>query len=141
MKRSPMPPRKSAMARGGPLPKGKPMDRRTRVNPMSKRRRGERDERQTVREEAMRGAGHACSARAIVPELPCRGPLDVDEVAGRGRYPGGHLDPSNVQVLCRAHHNWKHANPLAARERGLDRPAPPLVKGRPDPETDSPERR
>lgn len=69
----------------------------------------------------MRGANHECAARTLVPEVTCWGVLDVDEVQGRGVRPGGHLDGTNVQVLCRAHHNWKHEHPARAHELGLTR--------------------
>lgn len=119
------------MKRGGPLPRRTPLRtrrplahrggplKRSPINPVSDRRRGERDERQEVREQAMRAAGFKCSGAEVVPEVKCWGPLDVDEVVPRGVRPGGHLDPSNVQVLCRLHHEWKHAHPQEAAARGL----------------------
>jgi|CXWK01.1.fsa_nt_gi hypothetical protein len=107
MKRSPMPARTTPMARGG------------RLSPMSSKRRAEAATRTAVREQALTLAGHRCTGQAAVPEVACGGPLDVDEIKGRGVNPGGHLDPSNVQVLCRAHHEWKHAHPDEARARGL----------------------
>jgi len=113
VKRTPLE-RRTPLARGS-----KPLARGGRLNPQSAKRRGERDERQEVMEQAMRGAGRQCEARSIVPEIDCWGPLDVDEVVPRGVRPGAHLDESNVQVLCRAHHDWKHANPREAQARGL----------------------
>lgn len=58
-----------------------------------------------------------------MPEVECHGPLDADEYDLRSARPGGHLDPANVQMLCRAHHDWKHAHPVEAARRGL-RPMP-----------------
>lgn len=87
----------------------------------SRRRREERDEREDVREEVLDRAGYRCEADELVPEVTCSGRLDVDEVIPRGVNPGGHLDPDNCQVLCRAHHDWKHANPAEAVSRGLRR--------------------
>ncbi len=84
-------------------------------------RRAERKQRDNVRKIAMWRAGGVCEARLRVPEVPCGGPLDADEIILRSGYPGGHLDPENVQILCRSHHDWKHDNPEAAHERGLRR--------------------
>ena len=89
------------------------------LSPRSKKRAAETDERAWVREDALHRAGHRCIAVDIVPEVKCWGPLDVDEIKGRGVNPGGHLDPGNVQVLCRGHHDWKHAHPSEASARGL----------------------
>jgi hypothetical protein len=54
-----------------------------------------------------------------VPEIGCWGPLDTDERKSRGVNPGGHLDDSNTQALCRAHHTWRTDNPAEAHARGL----------------------
>lgn len=67
----------------------------------------------------MRRAGGRCQLADVVPEITCWGPLDADEIAGRGRRPGGHLDVDNVQIACRAHHEWKTREPLEAARRGL----------------------
>ena len=67
----------------------------------------------------MRRSGGQCVAKDLVPEIDCWGPLDADEVAPRSARPGGHLIADNVQMLCRAHHDWKHAYPNEAAARGL----------------------
>lgn len=66
-------------------------------------------------------AGGRCEARDLVPEVRCWGPLDVDELEARGVHPGAHLDPDLCQLLCRGHHDWRHANPAEAEARGLRR--------------------
>jgi len=98
-----------------------PMKRGSAIKPFSKKRAGERDQRQKVIEETMRRSGGRCQAADLVPEVKCWGPLDTDEVVGRGVYPGAHLDADNTQTLCRAHHTWKHEHPRLAAERGLRR--------------------
>jgi hypothetical protein len=112
VKRSPMPPR------------------RKRMRPVSEKRLNERPERDALRHAVVVAADYRCVAELLVPEVRCWSPerdglgrwwLDVDEVVGRGVKPGGHLDPSNVQALCRAHHDWKTTHPTLARERGLRR--------------------
>jgi hypothetical protein len=101
--------------------KRSPMKRSGRLRQQSAKRAAERDERAWVREDALHRAGHRCCAIDIVPEVTCWGPLDVDEIRSRGVNPGGHLDTANTQVLCRAHHDWRHAHPAEARARGLRR--------------------
>lgn len=50
---------------------------------------------------------------------PCRGGHEMDHLTGRGVAASLKLDPRNVQRLCKAHHDWKHAHPEAARDLGL----------------------
>lgn len=102
-----------------PIQRRTPLKGASRLKPRSRKRIEETDKRRQVREDALRAAGWRCTATATVPEVRCWGPLDVDEVKSRGVNPGGHLDPSNVQVLCRAHHDWRGAHPAEARARGL----------------------
>lgn len=90
-----------------------------RIPQESAKRKAERPTRTTVREDALARSGHRCTAVEIVPEIECWGPLDVDEIKSRGVNPGGHLDDTNVQVLCRAHHTWRTENPAESRARGL----------------------
>lgn len=113
MKRSPLNRGSSQLART-PMP-----PRTTPIKPQSAKRIGERDQRQQVIEQTMRRSGGQCEARDLVPEIDCWGPLDTDEVVGRGVHPGAHLDETLTQTLCRAHHDWKHAHPTEARRRGL----------------------
>ena len=105
--------------------RSKPLRRGKRLAPVSEKRLSEKDRRAEVRALVLARAGYRCEARNLVPEVRCWHPpgveLDVDEVVPRGVYPGGHLDPDNCQALCRAHHDWKHAEPEAAVERGLRR--------------------
>lgn len=85
----------------------------------SAKRRAEREARRAAVDAVLARDGYRCVARDLVPEVTCWGPLDADERASRGVAPGGHLDVDNVQVLCRGHHEWRHANPTEARARGL----------------------
>lgn len=91
-----------------------------RLPPMSTKRKAERDERDEVRTATRIRAGGICELAALIPEVACSGPAtDADEIQGRGVNPGGHLDPSNTQWTCRAHHHFKTVNPAIAIERGL----------------------
>lgn len=89
----------------------------------SAKRKREAGARSKVKAAAMRRAGGRCELAAVVPEIQCwhpaGEPLDCDEIAGRGRRPGGHLDVANCQIACRAHHDWKTREPLEAARRGV----------------------
>jgi 5-methylcytosine-specific restriction endonuclease McrA len=65
-----------------------------------------------------------CQAKFLIGSITCSGPLDVDEIIPRGRG-GNYLDPENCQVLCRAHHRWKHDHPAEAERLGLTKSLPP----------------
>lgn len=69
---------------------------------------------------ASRRDGFRCVARDLVPEITCVGPLDPDEIRSRARG-GDPLDLANVQMLCRAHHDWKHTHDPEAVALGLSR--------------------
>lgn len=99
------------------------MKRGGRLPPRSSKRIAEADERRAVVAEVVARDGHWCQAITLVPEVKCGGPLDADEWELRSARPGGHLDPSNVQMLCRAHHDWKGREVIEAAHRGL-RPYP-----------------
>lgn len=96
-----------------------PLRRTGRLKPVSDRRRAEGPARDAVRARTLSRAGWKCQAAEIVPEIECWGPLDTDERKSRGVNPGGHLDDSNTQALCRAHHTWRTDEPEEAWKRGL----------------------
>jgi len=113
--------------------RGKPLERRTplkakaqlkvgrkHLSPRSAKRVAQAEERRRV-VEFVHQRDHSCRAADIVPEVACAGPLDVDEVISRASWAAGYLDPTNCQLLCRAHHRWKHEHPAAAVVRGLSR--------------------
>lgn len=102
--------RRTPLKRGGP------------IRQQSKKRVAERSERERVVAAVKARAGGRCEARFMVPEVKCWGPMDVDEYVLRSAG-GSHLDEENCQLLCRGHHDWKHAEPILAAERGL-RPFP-----------------
>lgn len=113
--------RRSPPCRGAHVKRSQPPRRRAPLRPVSPRRESERASRTRIRTLALIRDG-GCIAPARVPEVHCWGPLDCDEWRPRGEG-GSHLDLDNVQVLCRAHHDWKHAHPIEAAHRGL-RPYP-----------------
>ncbi len=92
--------------------------KRSRLRPVSDKRLAERDERNVVREIALRRAMYRCSAPGAFG-IRCAGPIDVHELQSRGVRPGGHLDPDNCIALCRAHHEHVTTHPAQARIAGL----------------------
>jgi hypothetical protein len=98
--------------------------KRTKVNFASKKTKKNAAERTEVRRIVMQRDMGLCRARFLVGSITCSGPLDIDEVIPRGRG-GNYLDPTNCQVLCRAHHRWKHDNPAEAERLGLTKSLPP----------------
>ena len=90
--------------------------RRTRLNPVSDKRRAENVERADLRERLSRERKHC--------EFPgCRAPwVDMHEVKKRSR--GGSItDPENILCLCREHHEFTEAEPAKATEMGLLKPS------------------
>lgn len=113
MKRSGPPQRKTPLAKSAsPL-------KRTRINPVSKKRQDEKPERDKVREAVLKRDDFTCQARGITDGPDCWGPLDIDEIISRARMPGGHLNIDNCQVLCRGHNLYKEDDPLWALRHGL----------------------
>ena len=106
------------MKRGGPLRRNTPLKRNKRLNWASEKRKAELPLRNAVREDVLERDMYKCVAIDLVPQVQCWGPLDVDEIKPRG-LGGDWLDPDNCQVLCRAHHDWKHLNPREAKDLGL----------------------
>ena len=95
-----------------------------KINFQSKKTENNAEQRSEVRRIVMQRDMGLCRARFLVGSITCSGPLDIDEVIPRGRG-GNYLDPNNCQVLCRAHHRWKHDNPAEAERLGLTKSLPP----------------
>lgn len=95
--------------------------RRTRINPVSKKRK-ERDKEYPAARQAVWERGNG------VCEFCCAASLgEIHHLAGRGgvdphRYTGDWRDPRNNLVgLCQPCHQMAHGNPAWAREVGLMR--------------------
>jgi hypothetical protein len=86
----------------------------------SEKRRRTRRARQHVL-DVVRARDGDCVARDLVPRIVCAGRRDVHEIASRAARPGGELDAANCVLLCRAHHDWTHAQPYLAHSLGLRR--------------------
>lgn len=96
----------------------------TRLNFASQKTKDNAPRRAEVRRIVLQRDMRLCQARFLVTSITCSGHLDVDEIIPRGRG-GNYLDPENCQVLCRAHHRWKHDNPAEAERLGLTKSLPP----------------
>lgn len=101
------------MKRGGWL------KRKTRLQPMSERRKSEVLRRREVVEQVRRRDGNRCQAAGLVRSVICCGPLDPHEIIPRSSWRAGYLEPDNVVIVCRAHHDWIGDNPLEAEAVGL----------------------
>lgn len=122
--RRPTPPVK----RSGPPERRTPLRSRQRLPNRSKRRVSESRQRSETIQAVVARDGRRCWAADLVPEVECWGPLDADEYDLRSARPGGHLDPTNVQLLCRLCHSAKHALPKHSAVLGL-RPYPTMLGG------------
>lgn len=92
--------------------------RRTRLRPVSKRRRDTFAER-TLLILRVHERDVTCQARTRVPEIECGGPLDVHEIIPRSVWPRGELVEANCTLVCRSHHDWIGDNPVEAHRLGL----------------------
>ena len=114
---------------------GKPLAKR------SAKRVSEDKEFAKVRAEVMERDRYACQ---FISELAFHLPhhsfpipprcssdeLDAHHIVSRARDKTLALDPDNLIVLCRRHHDWCHQHPLEAESIGLLHPAVPS----PDPQ-------
>lgn len=112
--------------RSKPLASGKALERtttparsRTPVRPVSAKRAAESEQRRLVREATFARDGYRCVASGFVPGLPCLPGLECDEMQGRGREPGSHLDVAATQSLCPVDHLLKGSYPRIAGLLGL----------------------
>lgn len=86
-----------------------------RIRQRSAKRARQQPARDAVRAETFRRAGGRCEGEALWPEIECWGPLEVDEVIGRGVRPGAELEIELTQLVCRGHHDaCGQSSPLRA---------------------------
>lgn len=96
-------------------------DQRSQLPAKSERRKAEDPERARLRRLVRERDGNVCQGRLAVPLVQCWGDLDVDAICPEGVRPGAHLVLENLHLLCRGHHDWKHANARLAVAAGLRR--------------------
>lgn len=98
----------------------KPIRRsRKRIANRSARREAQVDERARVIFVVYQRDGGRCQAEAKVPGIRCDGPLDAHEIIPRSAWRDGYLEPSNVVLVCRQHHQWIDNHPELAHAAGL----------------------
>ena len=102
--------------------------KRSRLNPMSAKRRSEIPQRRAVVAAVLERDGHECRAKASVPDVKCFGDLIAHELIPRGEG-GDYLDPLHCLCVCWGHNSWIHDHSKEAYELGLlkhfhERPKP-----------------
>lgn len=113
-------PRSTWMPRGKALASGKgPAGTRKPIAQQSAKRAGETEQRRDVRVATFERDHYRCVAAGFVPGIPCAGGLECDEIQGRGREPGSHLDADRTQSLCPWCHRLKTDHPRIAGLLGL----------------------
>ncbi|MBL7487031.1 hypothetical protein [Frankia sp. AgW1.1] len=70
----------------------------------------------------LRAERPSCEARFAFADVTCCGPLDGHEPLTRARG-GSVLDPDNIRMICRAHHDYIHEHPALATALGWLRPS------------------
>lgn len=111
--------RTASLSRRTPLPPPRRgLARRVGLAPMSTKRQGERQARRDAVETVAARDGLRCFAQRVL-EHRCGGPLDAHEVIPRSAWPGGHLVPGNIRLVCRSAHEWIGTHPARAHDLGL----------------------
>lgn len=93
--------------------------RRAPLRRQSAKRAAEAPARAEVVRLAKERDGHRCVAERFAPNTRCAGRLEVDEMQGRGRQPGSHLNLEATQTLCSTDHLLKSNYPRLAGLLGL----------------------
>lgn len=108
--------------RSGTIERRSALARRTRLRPMSEKRRAMLDERRafvaSVLQERPRCEAGEPIGTCDGKHRCARDSVDVHEVKTRARG-GSILDADNVIAVCRRCHDWIHANPAASLRLGL----------------------
>lgn len=105
--------------RGDPPKRSDPPKRGRGPSPVSKAQLARSAARSALVEYVRLRDNYTCQARALVPQIPCRAPLDCHEIIPRSVWKLGYLDPTNVRLVCRNHHDWIDGHPIAAELVGL----------------------
>jgi hypothetical protein len=103
MKRTPIK-RKTELKRSGSLNKGKPMKKTVKAVP-----------KDIYQQVLARDGG--CVARTLVEQIRCAGRIDPHHALMKSQ--GGKDTLDDLISVCRAHHDWIHANPAMSYELGL----------------------
>jgi hypothetical protein len=111
--------RRTPLARAAGLSRGTTGMARTRLQPVSAKRRDQRDEYSDAVAAAFLRDRWVCHAELLVREVECGGRIDPHHVHPTGQG-GPRCDSDNIVACCRRHHSWIHqTDPERARELGL----------------------
>ncbi len=91
--------------------------KRTRLKPVSDKRRARLNLRRQTRNHVLQRDQYVCQARHAPGD--CAGVLDVHEKIRRSQWAAGIYDVDNCVTVCRRHHEWITGNPQAAHDLGL----------------------
>lgn len=120
LKRSTKPLRRTELKRGDSQ-----LQRRTRLQPMSDKRRAAMPARAECRQLVIDRARGRCEACPIVrPGARARQGVDVHEILTRARAGdaiAAITDPANCLFVCRPCHDWITEHPIEAEQLGLVR--------------------
>jgi hypothetical protein len=96
-----------------------PLQRRTRLKPMSDRRRAEHDASRPVVRAVFERDGGCVLARYVGPATvpACFGALTPHHLRKKSAL--GEWTRRNLVTLCSSHNNWVECQPALARELGL----------------------
>jgi hypothetical protein len=103
MKRTPIK-RKTELKRSGSINKGKPLKKTVKAVP-----------KDIYQQVLARDGG--CVARSLVEQVRCAGRIDPHHALMKSQ--GGKDTLEDLIAVCRAHHDWIHANPAKSYELGL----------------------
>jgi len=98
-----------------------PLKRKTRLNPVSKKRRGLTKARQDTRRIVLDRDMNRCQAQLMVAGCTFHA-TDVHEIKSRARG-GSIVDVNNCISLCRSCHSWLTTHPAMAERFGFSVPA------------------
>jgi hypothetical protein len=99
------------------LVRGKPLERRTPIKPMSDKGAVKLAEWERVLPLVLARDGHRCQAVTVFPDVHCQGRLTAHHK--RLRSQGGGHDPDNLVTVCNNHHLYIHLHPEEAAAHGF----------------------
>lgn len=100
-----------------PPARGKPLERRSRLRPVSEAKRAAKPSEAQVRGEVFLRDGFKCRIAPLVPDVACWGRLTYHHL--RKASQGGEYTVENGLTACQLHNDWVEIEPIRAKELGL----------------------